>query len=392
MQPEEVPVTISGFGTAKSLDTVVVSPQVAGKVVEVHPNLEPGAVVQKGETLFRIDSRDYELAKVQAETKNAQLRAAIALLKKQYENDQSRVDTLKRIRDLGEIEFQRDKELFEKHQVGTEAMLHLSEVNFSKADDAFDMVANAMELYPLRIKEAETGLKAAESALAQANLALERTNVCAPITGRIRMSQVEVGQCVAPGLPAVTLANDSTLEISVPLDSRDAGAWLEFDGEQSSNDEAWFKDVKPVQCTIRWTEEPDKNQWTGTLTRVERFDPTTRTVTVAVRVSGKDALSTKGGIPLVEGMFCTVEIPGKTMREVFRLPRWAVTFESEVYVANAESRLERREVEVLRSEEDEVYVSSGLDAGDLVIITRLVSPLPNSLLEYTMEAGTETSS
>jgi len=206
------------------------------------------------------------------------------------------------------------------------------------------------------------------------------------------MAQVEVGQCVAPGTPAVTLANDAVLEISVPLDSRDAGAWLEFGGVQSANDEAWFSTVTPVRCQIRWTEEPDKNQWTGTLARVERFDPMTRTVTVAVRVTGEEALSKNGGLPLVDGMFCTVEIPGKTMRQVYRLPRWAVTFESEVYLANAESRLERRIVEVLRSEEDEVYVSSGLDTGDLVIVTRLVSPLPNSSLEYTVEEGPETNS
>jgi len=154
VQPEEIPVTISGFGSVRSLDTVVVTPQVAGMVVEIHPNLEQGDVIQKDEMLFRIEARDYEIAKAQAATKGAQMRAAIALLKKQYENDQSRVDTLKRIRDLGEIEFGRDKELFEKHQVGTEAMLHMSEVNFNQADDAFDMVVNAIGLYPLRIQEA----------------------------------------------------------------------------------------------------------------------------------------------------------------------------------------------------------------------------------------------
>ncbi len=390
VQPEEIPVTVSGFGSVRSLDTVVVTPQVGGMVVEVHPNLEQGAVIPKDETLFRIEARDYEIARKQAETKLAQMRVAISLLKKQYENDQSRVDTLRRTRDLAEIEFQRDKELFEKHKVGTEAMLHMSEVNANQADDTFDMVKNAISLYPLRIQEAETGRRAAESALEQAMVALERTNVRAPFTGRVRMAQVEVGQVVAPGTPAVTLANDATLEISVPLDSREAGAWLAFEETQSSDDKAWFSTVKQVPCQIRWTEAPEKNQWTGTLVRVERFDPTTRMVTVAIRVTGEEALSKNGGLPLVDGMFCTVDIPGKMMREVFRLPRWAVTFDSEVYIANAESRLERRLVEVARSDGDEVYVSSGLETGDLVIVTRLVSPLPDSLLEYTLEEGPET--
>lgn len=384
IHPEEISVSITGYGTVRSLDMVVVTPQVAGKVVDVHPNLDLGGVIQREEVLFRIEARDYEIAKAQADAKIAQMRSTIALLKKQYENDQSRIDTLKRTRDLAEIEFNRDKELFDKHQVGTEAMVHMSEVNFNQANDTFTMVTNAIDLYPLRIQEAETGLRAAQSLLDQALTALERTEVRAPFTGRVKMAQIEVGQCVAPGVPAVTLANDTTLEISVPLDSRDVGTWLEYEEPQSPNGEAWFRNVDPVRCQVKWTEDPENNQWQGTLVRVERFDPMTRMVTVAVRVTGEDALSKDGGMPLVDGMFCTVEIPGKTLRQVFRLPRWAVTFESEVYVANAESRLERRKVGIIRSEEDEVYISSGLTEGDLVIVTRVVSPLPNSLLEYTI--------
>ncbi len=72
------------------------------------------------------------------------------------------------------------------------------------------------------------------------------------------------------------------------------------------------------------------------------------------------------------------------MPGVFRLPRWAVTFSSEVYLAR-EGRLEIRPVTVVRSQGDDTFAGEGLAAGELAIVTRLVNPLPNSLLEFDPE-------
>ena len=71
----------------------------------------------------------------------------------------------------------------------------------------------------------------------------------------------------------------------------------------------------------------------------------------------------------------------RQLKKVFRLPRWAVTFDNNAYIANAESRLQTVPVTVARTEDDTVYVSAGLSAGDTVITTRLIDPLENALLE-----------
>ena len=115
--------------------------------------------------------------------------------------------------------------------------------------------------------------------------------------------------------------------------------------------------------------------------RVVKFDQQTRTMTVAVRVHAKDAFSTDGQtLPLVEGMFCSIEIPGKTMKNVIRLPRSAVSFENTVYLSS-ENRLKTVPVEVVREEGKDAFISEGIKQGDLVIITRLIDPLENSLVE-----------
>jgi hypothetical protein len=121
----------------------------------------------------------------------------------------------------------------------------------------------------------------------------------------------------------------------------------------------------------------------GRLHRVVEYDPKTRSLTVAVRVSQNEPGGGEETIqPLVEGMFCSVEIPGRHLQGVFRLPREAVSFENTVYAVR-NNRLQTLEVEVVRTQGLFAYVGSGLEAGERVITTRLIDPLENALVDIT---------
>jgi hypothetical protein len=123
---------------------------------------------------------------------------------------------------------------------------------------------------------------------------------------------------------------------------------------------------------------------------VVKFDQRTRTLTVAVRVSAEAAMSQDDrSLPLVEGMFCTVEIPGRLMQRVYRLPRQAVNFENKAYLVDGNGRLKTVAVSVERIEGEYVYVRQGLNPDDSVIVTRLIDPLENALLDIvdTASAG-----
>ena len=378
--PEDVPVVISGYGEVRALDSVALTPKVAGEVTYLHPNLEIGKVIPEGELLYRIDQRDYLAAVAQAQAQVERLEIMVNLLREQYQSDQKRVETVKRTRDIAKEEFDRDMTLYEKQDIGSASMVNLSEINYRKAQDAFEVVEQAISLYPMRIREAEAGLKAARAAKEMAGLSLERTEAFAPFTARIQHKQIEVGQAVAPGVIVLLLANDSVLELSVPIDSRDARRWLPFLEEQEGDTPNWFRPVEPANCLVRWTEDRDA-MWNGTLHRVERFDPMTRTVTVAIRVNQDTRQPGHERLPLVEGMFCEVEIPGRTMRSVFRLPRWTVSFDGQVYIAEG-NILRRRSVGVVRTQGEETFLEDGLEPGELVVVTRRVDPVPGILLEY----------
>jgi len=383
--PEEVPVVITGYGEVEVLDTVAVSPEVSGRIVYTHPRLETGEVIGGNEVLFRIDDSDYRAAYQEAQAAVGQLENAILRLKKQSAIDGMRLKTIERNRDLAKAEFERIRKLHRTGKVVSISSVDSAEQQYNTRADLADQMALSVELYPLRIKESESGLVAARARLTLAAARLARCEVRTPFDGRVKSVSLETGQYVNPGAVVLALANDSLLEVKVPLDSRDARRWLLFNGQKPEKDAAWFRGLVPATCRIRWTEEREDHVWQGTLHRVVAFNKQNRTLTVAVRIDGKHALSRDGrGLPLVEGMFCSVEIPGRTLQNVFRLPRWAVSFEKTVYVAE-NNRLKTVPVSVARIQGEQNIVSGGIRPGDWVITTRLVDPLENALLTITNE-------
>jgi RND family efflux transporter MFP subunit len=379
--PEDVPVMITGYGTVESLDVVRVAPEVSGNIVEVHPQLEVGEVIPEGELLFKIDQRNYRANLAQARAQVAQAENTVARLKQQQQIDRERLTNLRRSAEIAETEYKRVQTLFKENDVGTQSGVDQAEIGLNNARDARDRLQQAVAIYPISIEEAEAGLEAAGAAVDLAEANLDRTEVRAPFDARIRMVQLEVGQFVSPGNAVMTLANDTMLELSVPLDSRDVRQWMQFADTDAQAGTAWFGQVKPVDCKVTWTESGDTQHWVGQLHRIEAFDPMTRTVTVAVRVSSEDARAGEGRLPMVDGMFCSVQIPGRELENVYKLSRWSVDFEGYVYIADADNRLQRLEVEVARNQGESAYISEGLSPGDRVVVTRLVNPLPNTRLE-----------
>ena len=341
VEQKDVPIFITGYGEVKVLKEVLIAPEVSGKIVAIHPRLETGEIIRKGDLLFKIDPKDY-----------------MTVLK----NSRKRLKILKRSHELAKKEYQRVLVLFEKNNVVALAGLESAEKTMLAAADLESQIAQVLE-------SAETSL--------------ERCEVRAPFNARIKSVSLEKGQYVTPGQNVVTLADDSVLEIQVPLDSRDARKWLRFNEDDPNESPTWFSNLEQVPCKIRWTEDNNEKIWDGRLHRVVKFDQQTRTLLVAVRFDAKAGLKKNPqSLPLVEGMFCSVEILGRTLHNVFRLPRQAVNFENTVYIA-IDNRLKTLPVKVARVDGENAYITDGLNAGDMVVITRLIDPLENALLEIT---------
>lgn len=347
IKQEDIPVFITGYGQVKALNVVPIAPEIPGKIVKIHPRLEIGEIIPKGEVLFRIDPTDYlTVQKISRE----------------------RLSILKRSQELAKKEYERVRVLFEKNNVGTLAGVEAAEKAMLSAADLTNQVLQVLET-------TETNL--------------ERCEISAPFNARIKSVSLEHGQYVTPGKNVITLADDAALEIHIPLDSRDARKWLRFNPKETNEKIAWFSAIQQVPCKVTWTENNDGQTWGGRLHRVVKFDQQTRTLTVAVRIDAETAKTNNPqSLPLVEGMFCSVKIPGKTVHNVYRLPRQAVSFENTVYVA-VDNRLKTLAVNVSRVEGENTYVAGGLNDGDLVVTTRLIDPLENTLLKITNRSKKE---
>ena len=82
--------------------------------------------------------------------------------------------------------------------------------------------------------------------------------------------------------------------------------------------------------------------------------------------------------PLAVGLFVDAEILGTTLENIFVLPRSAMqsgvpSGSDLVYVVDAEGRLSFREVAVVRTVGDKVYIASGLQDGERVCISTMDS-------------------
>jgi RND family efflux transporter MFP subunit len=350
IKKENVQVFITGYGEVKALTVVPIAPEVSGRIVDIHPRLKIGEIIPKGEVLFKIDPKDY-----------------LTVLK----TNRKRLKILKRSHELAKKEYQRFLVLFKKDNVATLSGLEAAEKKMLAAADLVNQIIQVLET-------------------AENNL--ERCEVRASFNARIKSVSLEKGQYVTPGQKVVTLADDSVLEIQVPIDSRDARKWLRFNKDDTKGNTTWFSNLEHVPCKIRWTENNNGQTWDGRLHRIIKFDQQTRTLTVAVRVNAETAKKKNPkSLPLVDGMFCSVKIAGRTLHNVFRLPRQAVNFENTVHIA-VKDRLKTLPVNVVRVDGENAYVADGINTGDMVVTTRLIDPLENALLEITNRSQKENKS
>jgi len=329
------PVLLTGHGELKSYRTVVLSAEVSGTITSLHPKLHAGNIIEKGELLFGIDDVDYQT---------------------DYTSSRERLEILTNDLELARRELKRVKNLFDQNRVGSIADVEAKQKAVNTAEDRLAQVRQTMK---------------------RARINLERCRVTAPFTCRVISRSIEMGQYVSPGMNAVEIADDSLLEVEFPLYGKNGLTWLPL-RRTTNNDANWFTVPEGIQVSIHWTESQDA-VFSGYLHRVSSYDSATRSLNLITRIHPGEQ-SQESTISPVAGMFVSVEVPGRTMENVFALPRAAVSFENTVYVVR-ENRLYTTPVQVIRAQGDSVFIDEGISEGDQVIITRLIDPLESSLVQ-----------
>ncbi|SHJ76737.1 RND family efflux transporter, MFP subunit [Desulfatibacillum alkenivorans DSM 16219] len=326
-EKEDAVIHVQGQGTVKPWREIQLVPQVGGKVVWISPSLVDGGAFQKGQTLVRLDQEDYRLA--------------VTLAEAQIKNSESALQLLEQ-----------------------EALAARREWELLHANDG-DKGASPP---PLVVKEpqlaaARASLEADKADLKKALLQLKRTEISVPFDGRVSQKSVDAGQYVSPGQVLAVLHSIEAVQISVPLADEEL-RWFNVPGFTQKGGEG---SLAEIQARVAGRDMV----WQGRVDRSEgEMDETTRTVRVVVRVDDPYATTP----PLVPGLFVHVDIQGNILPDAVNIPRSALREGDTVWIATPEGAMHFQQVEVSRISEQGVWVTQGLNSGDLVVTSPMKAP------------------
>ena len=332
------PASLQVFGSVRPLRTLVLRPTVGGPIQEIHPELLEGGLIGEGETILRVDRRDYLLA---LDVARSNLVAAQADL---------------------------DIELGSAAVAAREWKLLEGSIEVTDA-------GRKLALREPYLARRRSEVESARTRVAQAELDLERTEIKAPFNALVLSETAEVGGQAVVGAELARMVDRSrfAVEVSVPAERL---ALLQREG-------ATARILLP------------NGEREGTLERVlGEVDAEGRMARLQVTINDPLGSTDPGGTPqqrapaVLLGAYAEVLLPCRPIEGSISVPRAALREGDSVWVADANDELQIRQVDVVMRRPDDVLVVAGLKAGERVITSAVAVPLPGlKLAPRTKGAG-----
>ena len=317
VQPQSVTLTNELPGRTSAFETSEVRPQVNGLITA--RLFAEGDQVREGQALYRIDPQPYVAQVANARAALARARAAIA-------------SSAALARRYGE----------------------LVKINAIAKQDYENAITTS--------QQAQADVAAQQAALRTAQIDLARTTVRAPISGRIGTSVVTTGGLVTAG-QTTALTTIQRLD-PIYVDVAQASADLLKLRQQISSGKL-SRDGQAARVRLK-LEDGSVYPEEGILqfTNVS-VDPTTGTQTIRAKFSNRNGL-------LLPGMYVKAQLVEGTQQQALLVPQRAVTRnekgEPTALVVGAGNKIELRLLQAPRTIGENWLVTSGLKAGDRVIM------------------------
>ncbi|HEY4361397.1 MAG TPA: MdtA/MuxA family multidrug efflux RND transporter periplasmic adaptor subunit [Bryobacteraceae bacterium] len=304
-------VYVTGLGTVVPLSTVLVKTRVDGELISV--KYREGDMVQKGDLLMEIDPRPFQVALEQAEGQLAKDQAAL---------ENARVD------------------LARYQQLVAQRAVPEQQLATQKATVAQD----------------EGVIKSDQAQIDSAKLNLTYSRIVAPNSGRIGLRLVDAGNIVhaadSTGLVVITQMQPTTVVFTIAEDQLPA-VLAKMKAGQNLTVDSYDRQMqnKIAQGTLS---TPDNE-----------IDPTTGTIRMRATFENKDQ-------KLFPNQFVNARLLVEEKHGVVLVPAAVLQRGSNstfVYLVNPDSSVAVRNVTVGVTEGDDAEITSGLDAGNVVVLT-----------------------
>ena len=375
-QAQEAPLVIEGFGAARAKTEWSVTPEVSGPVIRRSPYLRAGLHMRRGEVLFEIDPRPFELAAQRIQAQIEQYRKEMAVLRQQAANYEASLRIAERNLAIAQTELARDDALVNKGTISSRERNRQQQVRNDMAQAA-QTARNNLQLIGPQVAQVEASIATAKVQLEEAKLQLEKTTLVMPFDGQVLSSEVDVGEYAQAGREVARVQDATAVEIPISL-TLDELKWLPGlspDTLRAASDSPGAALAQLPPATVQWRGETRAYTWQGRVKRWEAgLDARTRTLTLVVEVAEPWKQFQPGERPpLQPGMFCQVSIVARRVPGAIVIPRVALQPQQTVFVAVNE-KLEIRPVQVLHLQKDRAILASGLRAGEQLVVSPLAAP------------------
>ena len=330
LKSQKVKARISSQGFIRPKSELNILSELNARVEWISSKMEPGSSFNEGDTLIKLDKRDYELALITAEANV--LNANVNLEREKAESD------------IASKEWKR--------------------VGGGSGTD--------LALRKPQLAQAKATLEAAKAELERTKRNLDRTVFVAPFKGRVRSKNTDMNSIVFPGTMLGSIYATQYFEVQLPITDQDVKfTGLSFNGLE-------IPDNKQLDVTFTIGD----NILNGKVIRAEaEVDPKTRMLSVVASIAEKN--NDNKNLILV-GQYIQATIFGMEMDNIFLLPRNNVRNES-VWVVNSQMELTNRAVDIVRFEGEFALIGEGIEKGDRLLKSRLSSLINGQKVTYTLK-------
>lgn len=205
-------------------DIIDVSSEITGRVVSV--NVKDNQPVSKGELLFTIDDRPYQIALHRAEAQLAEVRSNITSLKQEYRNSEIAIENAEtRLKYLSK-ELERVRSLLERGSISV-STFDEAEYQWTDAQDSRQEKLQALQVIKARLIDPDMPVddhplvKQALAQLDSARLDLSHVEVFAPTDGVAVNVTANLGENIIAGSPLMSLVDNHHLWIEANFKETD---------------------------------------------------------------------------------------------------------------------------------------------------------------------------